>query len=78
MRYMRTENETGIQIDLLIDRSDKVINFCEMKFCERNFTVDKSFYTHSRERLFKFIDVSKTKKSLSYTYYKSSYKSESI
>ena len=34
----------GIQIDLLIQRSDNVINMCEIKFISEDFVVDKSYY----------------------------------
>lgn len=31
---------SGVQIDLLIDRRDATINLCEMKFSETEFTID--------------------------------------
>lgn len=34
----------GTQIDLLIDRSDNVLNVCEIKFSGSEFKVDKSYY----------------------------------
>ena len=33
--------EPGAQIDLLIDRRDHVINLCEIKFTENEYTIDK-------------------------------------
>ena len=44
----------GTQIDLLIDRDDRVMNMCEIKFLSREFTVDRSYHqllTHRRELL---------------------------
>ena len=40
----RDDDEEGTQIDLLIQRSDNVINMCEIKFVSEDFTVDKSYY----------------------------------
>ena len=34
----------GAQIDLLIQRKDNVVNLCEMKFYNEEFTVDKAYY----------------------------------
>lgn len=33
----------GAQIDLVIDRADRSMNLCEMKFSEAEFTVDKAY-----------------------------------
>ena len=38
------EKEDGAQIDLLINRADRIINLCEMKFYGEDFTVDKSYH----------------------------------
>lgn len=40
----RSDDETGTQIDLLIERNDNVVNMCELKFYSGNYTVDKSYY----------------------------------
>lgn len=41
-RYVAQKiNEEGVQIDLLIDRADGIINLCEMKYCEGDFTITK-------------------------------------
>jgi hypothetical protein len=41
-RYQpRTECEEGAQIDLIIDRADRCIHLCEMKFSQDLFTVNK-------------------------------------
>jgi hypothetical protein len=37
-------DEDGTQIDLLIQRNDNVINMCEIKFTNDDFTVDKKYY----------------------------------
>lgn len=40
----RADDKDGMQIDLLIERSDNVINMCEIKFTSTDFSVDKSYY----------------------------------
>jgi hypothetical protein len=37
------EGDGGAQIDLVIDRGDRCINLCEMKFSEAQFQVDKAY-----------------------------------
>lgn len=38
------ENEARMQIDLLINLNDNVINMCEMKFYNEDFTVNGEYY----------------------------------
>ncbi len=52
----------GGQIDLLIDRDDRVINLCEMKFCEEPFQVDKAYDAWLRERRAMFLRQTGTRK----------------
>ena len=40
----KADDKDGIQIDLLIERSDNVINMCEIKFTSEDFAVDKNYY----------------------------------
>ncbi len=37
------ENEQGTQIDLLLDRYDKAITICEIKYSSEPFSIDKSY-----------------------------------
>lgn len=41
-RYTPKADETGVQIDLLIDRQDNCINICELKFYNTEWTLDKN------------------------------------
>ena len=41
--HLRDEAEST-QIDLLIERDDRVINACEIKFYSDEFVVDKTYY----------------------------------
>jgi hypothetical protein len=40
----KSDDEEGLQIDLLIHRNDNVINMCEIKFLSEDFKVDKNYY----------------------------------
>ncbi len=56
------------QIDLLIDRSDDVINVCEIKYYKSKFSIDDKYAEHLRERLSLFKRVTKTNKALWLTF----------
>lgn len=59
--------DKGTQIDLLIDRSDRVINLCEMKFSKEPYPITKDYETTLRNRMVIFKAETKTRKSLSTT-----------
>jgi len=42
-RHRSSDAGDGAQIDLVIDREDRCINLCEMKFCEAEFAIDKTY-----------------------------------
>lgn len=54
----------GTQIDLLIDRSDKTINICEMKYSQDEYEITKSYDTQLKRRMSVFRKVTKTRKTL--------------
>ncbi|MDP2339301.1 MAG: hypothetical protein Q8N05_23140 [Bacteroidota bacterium] len=54
----------GAQIDLLIDRRDKCINVCEMKFSINDFEITKSYALELESKLTVFRERTKTRKSL--------------
>ena len=55
------EGQKGMQIDLIISRSDRVVNLCEMKFVNTEFEVKNDYETKLRERLQWMIDhISRT------------------
>ena len=41
----------GSQIDMIIERADRVVNLCEIKFCNDLFEIDKSYDMTLRHRL---------------------------
>ena len=61
------ENDKGAQIDLLIDRRDRVINVCEMKFCNETFTIDKDYDAELRHKIEAFRSTTETKSNLMLT-----------
>lgn len=41
----------GAQIDLVIERGDRVVNLCEMKFAAEKFTIDADYAARLREKV---------------------------
>jgi uncharacterized protein len=54
----------GAQIDLVIDRRDRVINICEMKYSINKFTIDKKYDTELRNKIVAFKKETGTTKSV--------------
>lgn len=54
----------GTQIDLLIDRSDNIVNVCEMKYGISEYVIDKSYFAHLEQRMRIFKKITKTRKSI--------------
>jgi hypothetical protein len=61
------ESGKGAQIDLLIDRNDKVMNLCEMKFAGEPFVIDKRYDENLRNKRAVFRQETKTNKALHLT-----------
>ena len=61
------DERRGAQIDLLIDRRDRVINICEMKFSINEFTIDNEYSKRLRNKIETFREETKTKKALQLT-----------
>lgn len=62
-----SDGETGGQIDLVIDRRDRVVNLCEMKYALAPFEITKRYNELLRQRTELFRKVTKTTKSLNIT-----------
>jgi uncharacterized protein len=54
----------GTQIDLLIDRADKAINICEVKFTPENYLITKEYAANLRLKKSIFQQVSQTQKAI--------------
>lgn len=56
-----TTTEDGLQIDMLIERADRVINLFEIKFYNSEFVFSKSYAKKLQDRLWNFQRRSKTR-----------------
>ncbi len=65
-RYVPSKGgtENGAQIDLLIDRKDRCINICEMKYYTAPFSIDKAYASELQQKLDVFAKKTKTRKTL--------------
>ena len=57
----------GAQIDMVIERRDRVINLCEIKFSRDAFVIDKSYDMVLRNKISSFVNSTKTKASIQLT-----------
>ena len=58
------KSEKGAQIDLIIDRSDRIINICEIKFSTKAYTITKPYAENLRNKLSVFRAETETNKTL--------------
>jgi predicted AAA+ superfamily ATPase len=65
--FAGNQDRAGLQVDLLIDRKDHVINFCEMKFYDGPFTFTKAYAMEMRQKMTTFREVSGTRKQIALT-----------
>lgn len=49
-RIDKSRNDLGTQIDLLIDRADRCISLCEIKFSDSEFVISKSYAENLRKK----------------------------
>jgi hypothetical protein len=59
--------DKGAQVDLLLDRADRVINICEIKFVKGPFEIDRSYDLALRDKIEIFRNETKTRKALHFT-----------
>ena len=65
----RSSNDTkGAQVDLVIDRRDRVIHLCEMKFSINEYAITKSYAENLKNKIRCFREETKTKKSIFLTF----------
>lgn len=55
----------GIQIDMLIDRDDRTINLCEIKYSQGEYEITEAYFKTLQNKLSIFQDITKTKKGVS-------------
>ena len=54
----------GAQIDLLIDRSDDVIDVCEMKYYAKEYAFTEEEYNKLQNRMLRLAEETKTRKAV--------------
>ncbi|MCL1809050.1 MAG: ATP-binding protein [Clostridiales bacterium] len=59
--------DAGAQVDLIIDRSDNIINLCEIKFSSGQFQIDKKHYESMRNKKSAFANSTRTRKAVQTT-----------
>jgi hypothetical protein len=60
--WRSSEKDYGAQIDLLIERNDKIINLCEIKYSQEQYVIDKKQDEKLREKRSAFRYETKTNK----------------
>ena len=60
--WVGKDDDLGTQIDLVIDRSDKVINLCEIKFSSGEYQIDKKYSELLRNKRTVFTNATNTRK----------------
>lgn len=61
------DEEDGVRIDLLIDRRDRVINLCEIKFSGAQFEIKKEYDIKLKNKVEVFRETTKTNKTIQMT-----------
>lgn len=64
----KQEQTRGAQIDMIIERADRIIHLCEMKFSNDLYTISKDYERYLRERSGLFKHLTGTKKSVVHTF----------
>ena len=69
-RYVgNKEAETpGVQIDMIIERADRIIHLVEIKFSVQKYTITKEYEQKLRERMWLFQEIRKTNKAVVQTF----------
>lgn len=62
--FKGNEEQKGVQIDLVIDRNDGIINLCEAKFTNAEWTLTKDYTATLRRKRAIFQEITKTKKAV--------------
>ncbi len=66
--FQEKEDQDGVQIDMIIDRDDRIINLCEMKFSMNEFEIDKEYQQKLLNKIDTFRKETNTKKNLQLTF----------
>ena len=66
--WRSSSTETGAQIDLVVDRRDKIVNLFEIKFSINVFSIDKKYAEELRHKISAFKEETGTRKSVFLTF----------
>ena len=64
----KKEGTAGGEIDMIIDRADRIVHLCEMKFCVDSYQIKPDYERRLRERSSLFRELTKTTKTLVHTF----------
>jgi hypothetical protein len=70
-RYVPRKDEAdkkGAQVDLVIDRADRIIHLCEIKFSQKKYTITKEYQERLQDRLWLFQEITQTTKTVVQTF----------
>ncbi len=59
---------SGAQIDMLIERADRVVHLCEMKFCEQKYNITNDYEMHLRNHMGVFLQQTRTRDTIMHTF----------
>jgi uncharacterized protein len=62
--WRSAQSSPGVQIDLVIDRNDRVINLCEIKFSNKTYSISSEYAAKLRNKLEVFKSETNTKKTI--------------
>ncbi|MDR3366353.1 MAG: AAA family ATPase [Prevotellaceae bacterium] len=65
--WRSSSSTPGAQVDLLIERNDQVINLCEIKYANAEFTIDRKYDEILRNKREAFVRETKTRKAVHLT-----------
>jgi AAA+ ATPase superfamily predicted ATPase len=65
--WRSNDKELGAQIDLVIERNDRIINLCEMKYATDEFVITKSINDNLRKKRAAFMEETRTRKTVHIT-----------
>ncbi len=61
------DRKRSVQVDLVLDRRDRIVNLCEVKFSQSEFVITKSYEEELRKKISVFKDEMKARKSVFFT-----------
>ncbi|MCR4664408.1 MAG: hypothetical protein K5660_03480 [Paludibacteraceae bacterium] len=57
-------DDSSFQIDMLIDRIDRIVNICEMKYADEEYVMNADEDRRLRQRISRFIEHTRTRKAV--------------